>query len=457
MFDLKLIRETPDVFDSGWKRRGMEAQTPKIIALDEKRRALQKEMQDLQSKRNDASKQIGMIKSKGGDATALMQEVAGYKERIPKLEEEEKKLGDELNDFLSRLPNIPDATVPNGADEKDNKEIRRIGEPKRLNSAKDHVAIGEGLGGMDFETAAKMSGARFVVLRNGVARLERALAQFMLDTHVQEHGYTEMNVPLLVNSDALYGTGQLPKFKDDLFKIGVDIEEIKEAEKRGDYKKILSEWETRANKYLIPTSEVSLTNTVMDSIVDIGDLPLRLTSLTPCFRSEAGAAGKDTKGMIRQHQFYKVEMVSITEAEKSNEEHERMTQCAENILKKLDLAFRTVVLCTGDMGFSARKTYDIEVWLPGQNAYREISSCSNCGDFQARRMMARYKGVNDKNTKYVHTLNGSGLAVGRTLIAVLENYQQPDGSVIIPEVLKPYMGGITKLEPVAKKGKVVNA
>lgn len=428
MFDLKLIRETPDLFDSGWKRRGMEAQTPKIIAMDEKRRKVLTESQELQSKRNEASKQIGAIKAKGGDAAALMQEVASYKERGAALEEEANKLNTELNDLLSRLPNIPDESVPQGASEKDNVEVRKHGEPKRINSSKDHADIGEALGGMDFETAAKMSGARFVVLRSGVARLERALAQFMLDTHVQEHGYTEMNVPLLVRPEALYGTGQLPKFEEDMFK-------------------------TNTGHYLVSTSEISLTNTVMNSITDIGDLPLRMTSLTPCFRSEAGAAGKDTRGMIRQHQFYKVEMVSITAADKSNEEHERMTQCAENILKKLGLAFRTVVLCTGDMGFSARKTYDIEAWLPGQNAYREISSCSNCGDFQARRMMARYKGVNDKNTTYVHTLNGSGLAVGRTLIAVLENYQQPDGSVIVPEVLKPYMGGLTKLEPVAKKGK----
>ncbi|MCE9507092.1 MAG: serine--tRNA ligase [Alphaproteobacteria bacterium] len=430
MFDLKLIRETPGFFDSGWKRRGLEPQTPKIIEMDEKRRALLTEAQELQSKRNEASKQVGILMSKGivgtfggGSVTAsLMQEVAGYKDRIATLEEEEKKTGDELNDFLSRLPNIPDETVPDGASEKDNKEVRKIGAPKLLNSAKEHFDIGEGLGGMDFETAAKMSGSRFVLLKSGVARLERALAQFMLDTHTQEHGYTELSVPLLVRDEALYGTGQLPKFAEDLFK-------------------------TNTGHWLVPTSEVSLTNTVMDSIVDIGDLPLRLTSLTPCFRSEAGAAGKDTRGMIRQHQFYKVELVSITEAEKSNDEHERMTACAENILKKLDLAYRTITLCTGDMGFSARKTYDIEVWLPGQSAYREISSCSNCGDFQARRMMARYKKEGDKHTKYVHTLNGSGVAVGRCLIAVLENYQQPDGSVLIPDALKPYMGGITKLEP----------
>jgi seryl-tRNA synthetase len=453
MFDLKLIRETPDVFDAGWKRRGLPPQTPKIIEMDEKRRKLLTESQELQAKRNDASKQIGAIKSKGGDAAALMQEVAGYKDRIAALEEQEKIFAGELNDFLSSLPNIPDATVPNGTSEKDNVEVCRSGDPKRTNSAKDHVAIGEALGGMDFETAAKMSGSRFVVLRSGVARLERALAQFMLDTHAQEHGYTEMSVPLLVGRDALYGTGQLPKFENDLFRIDNRIHNIP---KLTDVI-VSDETQRLSSKYLIPTSEVSLTNTVMDSIVDIADLPLRLTSLTPCFRSEAGAAGKDTRGIIRQHQFYKVEMVSITAADKSDEEHKRMTECAENILKKLDLAFRTITLCTGDMGFSARKTYDIEVWLPGQNAYREISSCSNCGDFQARRMKSRYKVAGDKNTTYVHTLNGSGLAVGRALVAVLENYQQPDGSVVIPDVLKPYMGGVTKLEPVVKKGKVANA
>ncbi|MBI3440217.1 MAG: serine--tRNA ligase [Proteobacteria bacterium] len=422
MFDLRLIREAPESFDSGWKRRGLPPQTPQIIEMDEKHRTLLTEMQELQSRRNDISKQIGALKAKGSDAVQLMQEVVACKDRIAKLEDEEKKQSEALRDFLSRLPNIPDATVPDGASEKDNKEVRKVGEPKLLNNAKDHVDIGAKLGGMDFEIAAKMSGARFVLLRSGIARLERALGQFMLDTHTREHGYTEVSAPLLVRPEALYGTGQLPKFEDDMFK-------------------------TTSGHYLVSTSEISLSNTVMDSIVDIGDLPLRLTSMSPCFRSEAGAAGKDTRGMIRQHQFYKVELVSITEAEKSNDEHERMTGCAENILKKLDLSFRTMALCRGDMGFSARKTYDIEVWLPGQRAYREISSCSNCGDFQARRMMARCKKEGDKATRYVHTLNGSGVAIGRCLIAVLENYQQMDGSVVIPDVLRPYMGGITKLEP----------
>jgi seryl-tRNA synthetase len=431
MFDLKQIRDNPEAYDSGWKRRGLDPQTPQIIEMDEKRRALQTEMQELQSKRNEASKQIGALKSKGGDVTEIMAEVAGFKTRIAELEETEKKIAEELNAFLSVLPNIPDASVPDGAGEGENVEVRRHGEPVRLNSAKEHYDIGAALGGMDFETAAKMSGARFVLLKSGVARLERALSQFMLDTHTQEHGYTEMSVPLLVRDEALYGTGQLPKFAEDLFRTGT-------------------------GHWLIPTSEVSLTNTVLDSILDAGDLPLRLTALTPCFRSEAGAAGKDTRGMIRQHQFYKVELVSITAEDQSMAELDRMTQCAETILQKLGLAYRTMALCTGDMGFSARKTYDIEVWLPGQNAYREISSCSVCGDFQARRMMARYRLDGEKQTRYVHTLNGSGVAVGRCLIAVLENYQQPDGSVLIPDVLQPYMGGLKKLEPVAetKAGKV---
>jgi seryl-tRNA synthetase len=522
MFDLKQIRDNPEAYDSGWKRRGLDPQTPKIIEMDEKRRALQTEMQELQSKRNEASKQIGALKSKGGDAAEIMAEVAGYKTRIAELEETEKKIAEELNGFLSVLPNIPDASVPDGAGEGENVEVRRHGEPVRLNSAKEHYDIGAALGGMDFETAAKMSGARFVLLKSGVARLERALSQFMLDTHTQEHGYTEMSVPLLVRSEALYGTGQLPKFSDDLFEClsefrrlqvryesewatfnekkiacdhlgalnqrmgaamqkaissGTDVSWIKPiftelSDTFTDYNKDFLSFaerfkafsndfskmaiEGKGRSFLIPTSEVSLTNTVLDSILDVGDLPLRLTALTPCFRSEAGAAGKDTRGMIRQHQFYKVELVSITAEDQSMAELDRMTQCAETILQKLGLAYRTMALCTGDMGFSARKTYDIEVWLPGQNAYREISSCSVCGDFQARRMMARYRLDGEKQTRYVHTLNGSGVAVGRCLIAVLENYQQPDGSVLIPDVLQPYMGGLKKLEPVAetKAGKV---
>ncbi|MBI1215398.1 MAG: serine--tRNA ligase [Alphaproteobacteria bacterium] len=439
MFDLKLIRDNPDFFDSGWKRRGLPPQTAQILAMDETRRTVMTALQELLAKRNEASKQIGVLKGKlkGGtndEVEALMAEVAGYKDKLAALEEDEKKHSAALNDFLSTLPNIPHETVPDGGGEKDNVEVRRIGQPKGMNNPKDHVDIGAALGGMDFETAAKMSGARFVLLRSGIARLERAIAQFMLDTHTGEHGYTEMSVPLLVRDEALYGTGQLPKFADDLFKTGNGL-------------------------WMIPTSEVSLTNTVLGDILEADELPLRLTALTPCFRSEAGAAGKDTRGMIRQHQFYKVEMVSITEEDKSMDELDRMVGCAENILKKLDLPFRTVTLCTGDMGFSAQKTFDIEVFLPGQNAYREISSCSNCGDFQARRMMARYKKAGEKATRFVHTLNGSGVAVGRCLIAVLENYQQADGSVVIPDALKPYMGGVEKLEPVGerKSGKVANA
>lgn len=431
MFDLKLIRENPEIFDSGWKKRGLGPQTSTILSMDETHRSHLKGLEDFRAQLNATSAQIGQRKAKKESVDDLMSEVGRFKEGIYSLEVHAKEAGEAIKDFLSRLPNIPHESVPFGTSEKENVEVRKVGEPRRINSARDHVDIGEGLGGMDFEAAAKMSGARFVLLRSGVARLERALAQFMLDTHTQEHGYTEMSVPLLVRDEALYGTGQLPKFADDLFK-------------------------TNTGHWLVPTSEVSLTNTVLDSIVDAADLPLRLTSLTPCFRSEAGAAGKDTRGMIRQHQFYKVELVSITAEDKSMEELERMTNCAETILKRLDLAFRTITLCSGDMGFGARKTYDIEVFLPGQNTYREISSCSNCGDFQARRMMARYKGVNDKATKYVHTLNGSGVAVGRCLVAVLENYQQPDGSVVIPDALLPYMGGIKKLEPEksGKEGKV---
>ncbi|MEZ0259432.1 MAG: serine--tRNA ligase [Alphaproteobacteria bacterium] len=480
MHDLKLIRENPEHFDSGWKRRGLEPQTPKIIAMDEKRRALMTEGQELQAKRNEASKQIGALKSKGGDASALMAEVAKHKERIAVIEVEEKERSEELNKFLDTLPNIPDKSVPDGGGSDDNVLVRKVGEPRRLNSAKDHADIGEGLGGMDFATAAKMSGSRFVLLREGVARLERALGQFMLDLHTQEHGYTEMSVPLLVRDHAMRGTGQLPKFFEEQFTVTSIGERTKllhtatapldeeyarrvKAEPGLTPSRVLHEVieraATREDYWLIPTSEVSLTNTVYDEIVDEGELPLRLTAMSPCFRSEAGAAGKDTRGMIRQHQFYKVELVSIVAEDKSMDELERMVGCAETVLKKLDLAYRTMTLCTGDMGFSAKKTYDIEVFLPGQNAYREISSCSNCGDFQARRMMARYKKEGDKATKYLHTLNGSGVAVGRCLIAVLENYQQPDGSVVIPDALKPYMGGITKLEPVAKKkeGKVANA
>ena len=424
MHDMNAIRKNPDSFDKNWGRRKLSPQTPELLKLDEERRAVQTEMQALLQRRNEVSKQVGELKRSGGDATALMEEVASLKDRTAELEQREATLADALTLLLSSLPNMLDDEVPDGADENDNVEIRKFLEPKKLDGeAADHIAIGENLGMMDFETAASMSGARFVLLSGGLARLERALAQFMLDTHTQENGYTEVSPPLMVRDNAVYGTGQLPKFSEDLFK-------------------------TTTGHWLIPTAEVSLTNIVADSIIDEDTLPRRYTAFTPCFRSEAGAAGKDTKGMIRQHQFYKVEMVSVTAPEDSAAEHERMTQCAENILRKLNIPFRTIILCAGDIGFGARRTYDIEVWLPGQQRYREISSCSNCGDFQARRMKARFRAKGEKETRFVHTLNGSGLAVGRTLIAVMENYYDPkDGGIHVPDVLKPYMGGIEKVLP----------
>ncbi len=427
MHDINAIRKNPEAFDQNWGRRGLSAQTPAILKLDEERRAVQTEMQNLLQRRNEASKQVGDLKKSGGDATALMAEVASMKDRTTELEQRETTLAESLNLHLSSLPNILDTDIPAGADENDNVEVRTFLEPTRLNSeAADHIAIGESLGMMDFDTAANMSGSRFVMMYAGLARLERALAQFMLDTHTEENGYTEVSPPLLVRDNAVYGTGQLPKFSEDLFK-------------------------TTTGHWLIPTAEVSLTNIVADSILDEETLPRRYTAFTPCFRSEAGAAGKDTKGMIRQHQFYKVEMVSVVKPEDSAAEHERMTQCAENILRKLNIPFRTILLCTGDIGFGARRTYDIEVWLPGQQRFREISSCSNCGDFQARRMKARFRAKGEKETQFVHTLNGSGLAVGRTLIAVMENYYDPaDGGIVVPDVLKPYMGGVTKVMPLAK-------
>lgn len=421
MHDLKAIRDEPGAYDANWARRGLSPQTPAILSLDEKRRAFQTRLQELQARRNEASKEIGKIKAAKGNADALMAQVAGLKDEMAALEEREAEVAAALDEILSTLPNLLDPETPDGPDEAHNVEVRRVGEPPRRNESPDHAAIGEALGLMDFETAAKIAGARFTLLRGPLARLERALAQFMLDTHTMEHGYTEVSPPLMVKDAAAYGTGQLPKFSEDLFR-------------------------TTNGYWLIPTSEVPLTNTVADMILDSETLPLRLTAHTPCFRSEAGAAGKDTRGMIRQHQFYKVEMVSITRPEDSAAEHERMTQCAENILKKLDLPFRTMVLCSGDTGFGARKTYDIEVWLPGQNAYREISSCSNCGDFQARRMKARARAKGEKDTRFVHTLNGSGLAVGRTLIAVMENYYDPaDGGIVVPDGLRPYMGGLEKI------------
>lgn len=432
MHDLKMIRDNPEDFDKAMARRGFEAQSPAILALDEERRSVQTELQELQAKRNEESKKIGEIKKSGGDAQEAMDAVAALKTQMGELEEKERTVANSLNQHLAGLPNIMADDVPDGADEDENVEMRNwmpaSGEPRiGKNAAKEHYEIGEalknpdGTGMMDFETAAKLSGSRFVVLNSKLAHMERALAQFMLDTQTDKNGYTEVSPPLMVRDETMYGTGQLPKFGEDLFKTT-----------RGDW--------------LIPTSEVPLTNIVAQEIVDEGTLPRRYTAFTPCFRSEAGSAGRDTRGMIRQHQFYKVEMVSITKPEESEAEHERMTGCAESILQALELPYRVVTLCSGDTGFGARKTYDIEVWLPGQDTYREISSCSNCWDFQARRMNARYKPEGEKKTQFLHTLNGSGLAVGRTLIAVMENYYDPeDGGVFVPDVLKPYMGGVEKV------------
>jgi seryl-tRNA synthetase len=423
MLDIRWIRENPETFDAALKMRGMDAMAAGLIDLDARRRAAQTELQEAQTRRNEASKQIGAAKASGGDADALIAEVAALKERMQTLEVEEGKTSEELDTLLSAIPNIPDDGVPVGTSEDDNVELRIVGDPPVFDfEALDHVAIGERLGGMSFEHGAKLAGARFVVLSGSLARLDRALSAFMLDLHTKEFGYTEVSPPVLVKDDALFGTGQLPKFAEDLFR-------------------------TSDGLWLIPTAEVPLTNLVAGEILDEDMLPLRFTALTPCFRSEAGAAGRDTRGMLRQHQFNKVEMVSIVHPDHAAEEHERMTGAAEEVLKRLGLAYRVMVLSTGDMGFSARKTYDLEVWLPGQNTYREISSCSNCGEFQARRMRARFRPAASKGTQFVHTLNGSGLAVGRTLIAVLENYQQADGSVVVPEALRPYMDGCDRLAP----------
>jgi seryl-tRNA synthetase len=420
MHDIKAIRENPDAYDAGWARKGLSRQTPEILRLDAELRAAQTAGQTAQARRNEASKLIGQAKAKKDElkAAALMADVEALKVEMAAHGEAEASAKAALDAILAALPNLPADDVPPGADEHANVEIRRAGTPRLINSPRDHVDLGESLGGMDFEAAARMSGARFVVLKGQIARLERALGQFMLDLQTREHGYTEVSPPLLVKDEAMFGTGQLPKFADDLFR-------------------------TTAEHWLIPTAEVSLTNLVRESITSEEDLPLRLTALTHCFRSEAGASGRDTRGMIRQHQFQKVELVSITTPEQSDAEHERMTSCAEAVLSQLDLPFRTMLLCAGDMGFGARKTYDLEVWLPSQNTYREISSCSNCGDFQARRMDARTKKAGDKGTRYVHTLNGSGLAVGRTLVAVMENYQQDGGAIAVPAVLQPYMNGLT--------------
>ena len=418
MFDIKWIRENPDAFDAGLARRGLPPAAEGLVALDKKRRAAETRAQEIQTERNALSKQIGIAKSKGEDATDILAKVSQSKDAQAVAEAEAKDAEQVLEDALSGIPNLPAADVPDGADESANVEIRKWGEPKSFDfAARDHVDLGEGLGHMDFENAAKLSGSRFVVLSGPLARLERAIANFMLDLHVNDHGLTEVAPPTLVNDAAMYGTGQLPKFAEDLF-------------------------HTDNGYWLIPTAEVPLTNLMAGEIVDDDRLPFRYAALTDCYRSEAGAAGKDTRGMIRQHQFKKVEMVTISAPESSDDELERMTGCAEAVLQKLGLPYRVVVLSTGDMGFGARKTYDIEIWLPGQGAYREISSCSNCGDFQARRMKARCRVKGEKGTRFVHTLNGSGVAVGRAMIGVLENYQQADGSIAVPEVLRPYMGGL---------------
>jgi seryl-tRNA synthetase len=431
MYDIRWIRENAEAFDRGLQRRGLEKLSSSLLALDDQRRAAIGKSQAAQERRNAISKEIGKAMGQKDLALAeqLKAEVASLKEQVPALEAEEKAAVEALNAQLAAIPNTPLEEVPDGADEHGNVLLHAHGTKpeetgKRLvgvNQPKEHYELGEALGQMDFETAAKLSGSRFVVLERQVARLSRAIGQFMLDTHTEEHGYTEVNPPLLVRDAAVYGVGQLPKFEEDLFR-------------------------TNTGHWLISTSEVTLTNFVADMILSEEELPRRYTALTPCFRSEAGSAGRDTRGMLRQHQFEKVELVSITAPEKSREEHERMLSCAENVLKKLDLHYRVMTLCTGDMGFASQKTYDIEVWLPGQKTYREISSCSVCGDFQARRMNARYKTKDGKGPFFVHTLNGSGTAVGRALIAVMENYQNADGSITVPEVLVPYMRGVTRIE-----------
>ncbi len=436
MHDVKAIRDDANAFTAGLKRRGFvaaESITSDVLALDKQLRDLQTRLQQAQARRNEASRLIGAAKAKKDEAQAqsLMAEVAGLKTEIQRGEEKERELQADLTERLSILPNIPAPDVVQGASEDENVEVpaRRFGKAPGMNAPKDHVELGETLGILDFTKAAQVSGARFVYLKRDLARMERALASFMLDHNTREFGYEEFVPPLLVRDSTMFGTGQLPKFADDLFQTMKAAEEQTPADRL----------------WLIPTAEVSLTNYVREEILDEGQLPLRYTAYTPCFRAEAGAAGKDTRGMIRMHQFSKVELVSITRPEDSEAEHERMTDCAQAMLKKLDLHHRVVSLCTGDLGFSARKTYDIEVWLPGQNRFREISSCSNCGDFQARRMNARYRPKDAKQTRFVHTLNGSGLPLGRTMVAIMENYQESDGSIAIPDALRPYMGGQEKI------------
>jgi seryl-tRNA synthetase len=422
VLDLKWLREQPEALDDALRRRGLPAIAAELLDRDAAVRALQTELQEAQARRNALSKEIGARQARGGDAALLIAEVGALKASIQAAEEALRERAEVLAEVLATVPNPLAPDVPDGADESDNVLLRSWGEPRRFEFApKEHDELGGRLG-MDFERAAKLSGARFVVLSGALARLERALATFMLEVQTGEHGYTEVAPPLLVRDHVLFGTGQLPKFAADQFR-------------------------TTSDHWLIPTAEVPLTNLVADQILEADQLPLRYAAWTPCFRSEAGAAGKDTKGMIRQHQFTKVELVSITRPAQSEAEHERMTGCAEEILRRLELPYRVMVLCGADTGFAARKTYDIEVWLPGQGRYREISSCSNCGDFQARRMRARFRAKGKRETHFVHTLNGSGLAVGRTLIAILENYQQADGSVVLPAAIRPYMGGLERLSP----------
>jgi seryl-tRNA synthetase len=460
MHDMRAIRENPEAFDEGLRRRGLGPRAESLIALDDRRRAAIAALQRAQERRNAASKQIGaaMARRDAVAAEDFRAEVAEVKAKMPQLEAEEREAAAALEFDLAAIPNLPADDTPDGKDESANVEIRRWGARPELggmNKPREHFEIGEALGLMDFDAAAKLSGARFVVLKGALARLERALEQFMLDLHTTEHGYTEVSPPVLVRDAAMFGTAQLPKFEDDQFwAIGGELLR----EPSGDEIALLDPLDAQAalvgrlNEFrssrlgLIPTAEVPLTNLVRESIVDEKTLPLRFTAGTVCFRAEAGAAGRDTRGMIRQHQFRKVELVSITTPEQSRDEHERMTTCAEDVLKRLGLHYRVVALSTGDIGFASQKTYDIEVWLPGQGRFREISSCSICGDFQARRMNARFKGTDAKSTRFVHTLNGSGVAVGRALVAVLENYQEPDGSVAVPEALRPYMGGLARIE-----------
>ncbi|AUW58359.1 serine--tRNA ligase [Sphingobium sp. SCG-1] len=424
MHDIRAIRDNPAAFDAALAKRGLAPLSAEILQADERRRSVATELQVNQARRNEASKAIGqaMAAKDSARAEALKAEVAALKANLPEMEQQDRESAEAIDALLLAIPNLPAEDVPEGADENDNVEVSRWGKIRDFDfEPRDHADFGPALG-LDFESAANMSGARFTALRGPMARLHRALAQFMLNTQTGDNGYEEVNPPLLVRDEALYGTGQLPKFAEDLF-------------------------HTTDGRWLIPTAEVSLTNFVREQIVPLDTLPLRFTALTPCFRSEAGSAGRDTRGFIRQHQFEKVELVAICPPDQSEAEHDRMLDAAEGILQALNLPYRKVLLCTGDMGFSARKTFDLEVWLPSQQTYREISSISNCGDFQARRMNARFKPEGEKATKFLHTLNGSGLAVGRTLVAVLENYQQADGSVLVPEVLAPYMGGVTQLDP----------